>query len=191
MEIFYKEISIQEGFEVLNAPKDERLVGGRRCSLPGGKALFTELIANGKSLRCWKCGLEATSFILERGQNDHVRPPTLNLYAWRDHVPVLMTRDHIIPKAWGGVDAVENLRIACAPCNHERKHRLDPEDQEFMNSHPELIHRSADWKPPVEIEELSDEEKEERRKIRNRKRNKKLREKRKQRKQNERSEKIS
>lgn len=185
MEVFFKEISLADGAEVLIAEKKDRLVGGRKCLLPSGHLLFTKLLSTGQPMRCWKCGLEATSFILERGQNDHVRPPTLNLYAWREHVPVLMTRDHIIPKAWGGVDAVENLRIACGPCNHKRQHALDEEDLRFMQEHPELIVRGPDWSPPAEIEELSEEEKLRRKKLRNARRNKRLREKRKPRRRND------
>lgn len=50
-------------------------------------------------------------------------------YCKRDTSPKERHRDHYIPLTRGGADSVENLRVACASCNH-RKHALMPD--EFM-----------------------------------------------------------
>lgn len=36
--------------------------------------------------------------------------------------PEELTFDHIIPKAEGGSNSIENLRLACYKCNYERHH---------------------------------------------------------------------
>jgi len=35
------------------------------------------------------------------------------------------TIEHIVPRARGGSDAIENLALACASCNHEKGRRHD------------------------------------------------------------------
>lgn len=36
------------------------------------------------------------------------------------------TIEHIVPRTHGGTDAIENLALACARCNHGKGVRLDP-----------------------------------------------------------------
>lgn len=139
MLVYYKEVSLEEGFEVMSKERAQRLVGGRRVSSPGGKVLFEAIRAAGQSLSCWKCGLTATCFIANKGHKDLLGPPVLDLYASTGTDYILMTRDHIIPKSYGGSNDVQNLRVACGPCNHDRGNALDEEDIKFMNTHPELI----------------------------------------------------
>lgn len=38
----------------------------------------------------------------------------------------LVSRDHIVPKALGGVRAKWNTRWACKPCNEAKGHTQDP-----------------------------------------------------------------
>ena len=40
--------------------------------------------------------------------------------------PHLVSRDHIVPKALGGVTAKWNTRWACKPCNQAKGHQQDP-----------------------------------------------------------------
>ncbi|MGG6269968.1 HNH endonuclease [Leptolyngbya sp. AN10] len=37
-----------------------------------------------------------------------------------------LTLDHLIPKSQGGSNSLENLRLACFPCNHDRGNSLYP-----------------------------------------------------------------
>jgi hypothetical protein len=136
--IFYKQLSIEEGFEVLEQTKFDRLVGGRQVSQCSGWNLFKNF--KGKPIRCWHCGCEADRWIADRGPK-HQGSPVLNLYGMRYGELVLMNRDHIIPKSLGGVDDVANLRPACEVCNGDRGNTLDPDELQFRKDNPHLIDR--------------------------------------------------
>jgi len=64
---------------------------------------------------CVGCGLEATHYWIERHKN--VKNWHLNLYGVKDEVEVLFTKDHILAKANGGLDVLENYQTMCFPCN--------------------------------------------------------------------------
>ena len=64
---------------------------------------------------CVKCGARGAFFAKERYGNDG---PHLNMYAFDNHGhPILMTRDHIKPKAKGGTNHLYNLQPMCVKCN--------------------------------------------------------------------------
>lgn len=82
----------------------------------------------------------ATFWLVMRHKNDHQNQPVMNLFGHKaGGVITMMTRDHIIPKSLGGVDAVQNLRCACERCNTNRGNELNQEDLAFLKAHPELI----------------------------------------------------
>lgn len=139
MLIYYGRVSLEEGYNIMGEPKGSRLVKGKSVSLASGAKLFQHLIATGQPMKCWSCGIEASCFIANKGQNDKCGPPVLDLYAETNGSPVLMTRDHIIPKSYGGINDNANLRVGCGPCNHGRGNELDAADIAFMRAHPELI----------------------------------------------------
>lgn len=146
MQIFYKELSLEEGFEVSALPKNSRIVAGREVSVAAGIKLYETL--RGSPIKCWHCGCEADRWISCRGQNDTSRP-TLNLFATKHmhksrtyaaySMIVMMTRDHIIPKAHGGVDDVANLRPGCEICNGHRGKEMSAAEQAFMRANPHLV----------------------------------------------------
>lgn len=145
MQIYFKEITLEEGFAVAKLPKYSRIVAGREVSLASGIELFQSI--NGPII-CWKCKCVADRWISTLGQNDKKSKPVLNLYAVRVHktkkgelIPklVLMTRDHIIPKSRGGKDVVANLRPGCETCNGHRGSDMNKRDQKFMDANPHLI----------------------------------------------------
>ena len=39
--------------------------------------------------------------------------------------PPSATLEHIVPRHHGGTDALDNLALACASCNHQKGRRLD------------------------------------------------------------------
>jgi hypothetical protein len=71
------------------------------------------------SRKCAHCGIEGKVMRLERqrasrgGDSSH-----FNLYAYReDGLPVLMTRDHIVPTSKNGDDTLANSQTLCTRCN--------------------------------------------------------------------------
>lgn len=145
MEIYFKEISLEEGFAVAALSKNSRVVAGREVSLASGIGLFQSISG---PITCWKCKCTADRWISTLGQNDKKSKPVLNLYATYTKKTkkgqlisklVLMTRDHIIPKSRGGKDCVANLRPGCELCNGQRGSSMSKKDVKFMENHPELI----------------------------------------------------
>lgn len=73
-----------------------------------------------KGCKCITCGLEGTVFRLERHKQKHAKWH-LNLYAILSpgHY-MLMTSDHIVPKAKGGPNCVHNRQPMCQRCNNKK-----------------------------------------------------------------------
>lgn len=141
MLIYYAEIDVATGFELLSATsKHDRLLRGVVVSRPNGWKLFSSLHAEGRPIQCWCCGIKADRWVSTRGRHDKQGGTGLNLFAL-DNVghPVLLTRDHIIPSSLGGMDVVDNLRIACEPCNGKRGNSMTATELQFMKDHPEVI----------------------------------------------------
>lgn len=75
-----------------------------------------------KGCKCVVCGIEGTYLQKESHHNDN---PHFNLYATdEDGEPVLMTKDHIIPKSKGGKDCQANYQPMCHPCNNKKGSNL-------------------------------------------------------------------
>jgi 5-methylcytosine-specific restriction endonuclease McrA len=65
---------------------------------------------------CAACGLTGTKMLLEQHPND--KNPHFNFYALEDNGLVLMTKDHIRAKSFGGEDRHSNYQTMCAVCNN-------------------------------------------------------------------------
>jgi len=65
-------------------------------------------------LHCTTCGIKATHFLLQRGDDD-IRYH-FNLFS----DDTLMTKDHIIAKSKGGRNVLQNYQIMCTYCNNEK-----------------------------------------------------------------------
>lgn len=139
-QIYYRELSLTEGFDVLAEPKAQRLVRGRLVSAPRGHELFLDEWKNKNQLKCWCCGVHATCFVATKGRNDILeKSPVLDLFAhYKSHI-ILMTRDHIIPRSFGGNNNIRNLRIGCVICNRERGNNMSADELKFMEENPDLI----------------------------------------------------
>ena len=69
----------------------------------------------GRTQVCACCGLKGRYFWLE---HSGCMPPHLNMYAQRKNgKEVLMTMDHILPRAKGGKTEEKNLQLLCKRCN--------------------------------------------------------------------------
>jgi hypothetical protein len=63
-----------------------------------------------ESLKCANCGIEGKYFAKTVTSKDTAH---LNLYGIKDGEPVLITKDHIIPKSKGGKNNIENYQTMC------------------------------------------------------------------------------
>lgn len=71
-----------------------------------------------KNRKCVSCGLEGTRMFLERHTSAvEDGQAHFNLYGEEDGKLILMTKDHIKAKAFGGADALENYQTMCSVCN--------------------------------------------------------------------------
>lgn len=137
-QVFFHEIPLADGFEAVRGTQRANwLVKGRTVERPSGWKMFVAM--EGHPIKCWRCGVEADRWIVEKHPRDLVGRPVLNLYASGEKGVVLMTRDHIIPKSLGGIDDNANLRPGCSDCNSDRGNEITDEDIEFAKAHPELI----------------------------------------------------
>jgi 5-methylcytosine-specific restriction endonuclease McrA len=69
-----------------------------------------------ENLCCSACGLKGVKFCLELSPSD--KTPHFNLYAIENGHYILMTKDHIRPKSYGGIDIHSNYQTMCAICNN-------------------------------------------------------------------------
>jgi len=74
-----------------------------------------------RSRTCVKCGLEGTIMSVDTFISTSDRDSThVNLYAVFEGETRLMTKDHIMPKAAGGANHMDNLQTMCDQCNNRK-----------------------------------------------------------------------
>ena len=69
---------------------------------------------------CVDCGREGTFYMLRRSADANAPTDRAHLNLWcedADGTLVLMTKDHILPRARGGQDDLANLQTMCTFCN--------------------------------------------------------------------------
>jgi len=96
-------------------------VGKRRIKLDGDTVnIRSKTLRNFKEhgTKCVSCGVEGKYFVKERLEDR--KNYFLSLYGVKYGKEVLMTRDHIIPKAKGGIDNMENFQTMCFDCNSNK-----------------------------------------------------------------------
>lgn len=72
------------------------------------------------SHKCSKCGLEGTFFAKERTKGQTGRYH-FNLYGYReDGTEMMLTKDHVRPRAEGGTDNLMNMDCMCKRCNEKK-----------------------------------------------------------------------
>lgn len=124
-------VSLEEGLDILRTAFATK----RRRSLILGQDVNTHSLRLRtfvtKGTVCPHCGAKATHFALERNWHS---PKTfryhLNLWGFNaEGEEILFTHDHVIPKARGGADELENTQTMCGPCNWKKQHSLEEELQ--------------------------------------------------------------
>lgn len=73
-------------------------------------------------LTCVKCGLQGEYFALEKSCAQKTNKYHFNLYGTDPETgeEVMLTKDHIKPRAKGGTDTLDNFQVMCSRCNAEK-----------------------------------------------------------------------
>ena len=105
-----------------------------------------------KGCTCVKCGRVGTHFKLDGGcqPGEPEDRRHFNLYTDDD---ILITKDHIVPKRWGGEDTLSNMQVMCEICNKEKGSNFEgfvegivatrvsnPEDKRYYRNLSEAVH---------------------------------------------------
>lgn len=99
--------------------KHARTLPSGECFKPNSPRL---ILFKTKGADCVICGARGSFFALESHNGE---TPHMNLYAHNERAEeVLMTKDHIIPKAHGGENILENYQPMCEPCNGKKADKL-------------------------------------------------------------------
>lgn len=107
---------------------------GRRAYFSDGKCFKRTsqrmLLFFRDGFSCVDCGLTGNRFALESVREKDT--PHLNLYfvsvnEFGKNERILFTKDHILPRARGGRDAMSNYQVMCQICNGKKGHQLENE----------------------------------------------------------------
>ncbi len=106
-------------FRPIDDRKFPRSFDGHRIKMTSSRLRTFSL----RGLKCAHCNLVGSVFYKEKNyeaQNYH-----LNLYAIDSFGrEVLMTKDHILPKFWGGINHISNYQTMCTRCNAAKGHKI-------------------------------------------------------------------
>jgi len=125
------EFAVNEILSLVKFRRNPKLQNSESIMLCGYKVRINTLKMQvfKKSRRCSQCGRIGHIFKLEKVSESAA---ILNLY----HIDsagneILMTRDHIIPRAIGGPDTLVNSQTMCEPHNHLKDCKVVPR---YLNS---------------------------------------------------------
>lgn len=95
----------------------------RLVRIPMGSHRY-ELFAT-KGIRCVQCGVTGVFFALERGLKNAPGKYHFNLYGFdAKGREVLITKDHVVPRAKGGKNTLSNYQTMCQVCNQRKGDKL-------------------------------------------------------------------
>lgn len=78
--------------------------------------------------KCVRCGVEATRVLTYTIESENHRVVYSNIFAESR----MMTADHILPRAFGGADAISNLQLMCTNCNAKKGTLLSPSELDLI-----------------------------------------------------------
>lgn len=70
--------------------------------------------------RCVGCGLVPTFFSVDSFAHGNQNFYHVNLFGVKNGQDILFTHDHILARALGGRDELNNTQLMCAPCNSRK-----------------------------------------------------------------------
>lgn len=94
-----------------------------------------------KGSACVECGMQGEIFAIERSMQHGIafyHNWHFNLYGYKNGQEVMMTKDHIQPRAAGGKDHPSNYQPMCLLCNNEKANLL-PQEWEYYKGYKEGI----------------------------------------------------
>lgn len=105
-------------FRPLDWIKKRKMFDGHMVKLTSSRLRLFSL----KGTTCVACGVVGSFFVKERcrGEDNY----HLNLYAVKDGLEILMTKDHILPKSLGGKNHIDNYQTMCTICNNAKGNNI-------------------------------------------------------------------
>ena len=122
-------ISVEEGSKLIGQPKYAfKTSDGEYIIRMSSERL--KLMKRQPECQC--CEIKATHFVLEKiGEQIH-----FNLFAKTSDGEIMLTMDHINPKAKGGTNKPSNLQTLCKKCNHlKADHIIDLKKLKELRNH--------------------------------------------------------
>lgn len=111
--IYFKELSLQAGLELLEADK------GKHVKFQGVLLTVQSFWrSQSKRLECSLCSCKADRWVITSTRNDANANVSFSLHPYAGHRP--LNQDHIIPVSLGGNSEAGNLRVTCQLCNVSR-----------------------------------------------------------------------
>lgn len=86
---------------------------------------FYQQSSSKSGIHCKACGLKARYFAVESFSGSLLPSAHANLYGVHGDTEVLFTQDHVLPRARGGKDNLNNSQVMCQPCNSRKGMRSD------------------------------------------------------------------
>lgn len=75
---------------------------------------------------CTECGLTAKFWALQKSRFSNTKRYHLNLYGINNIGQVILfTKDHVVPKSFGGKDKANNYVVMCSCCNEKKSNKIE------------------------------------------------------------------
>lgn len=122
--IHLETIPLEVGLAEIEANLNEP-VKGKRVQVGSREVHVTSLrlrVFRKKGTKCYICGAQATHFAIDKFRLKSIKEsPHMNMWGVKeDGSDLLFTHDHIIDRADGGADRIENAETCCTTCNGEK-----------------------------------------------------------------------
>lgn len=129
---YLTEMSVEDGVKILLSTKK------KKHNSPIARQVYLRDYKETGKIQCFSCGCIADRWIVTKVWKKNQRD-SLSLFGERNGVLVQFSRDHIIPRCFGGKDDTRNLRSSCVPCNRTRSDEMTKADKAFLVKNFDLV----------------------------------------------------